>query len=280
VGGYGINSQWSDDFHHALHSVLTGERDGYYADFGSIAQIAKALRSAWAYDGCYSLHRQRSHGRSAAGLSGWKFLGYMQNHDQIGNRARGERSAALMSPGRLRIAAALVFTSPFVPMLFQGEEWAASSPFLYFTQHEDPELARAVSEGRTSEFAAFGWDRSEVPDPQDMATFERSKLDWDERPRAPHADILEWHRNLIRLRRSCQDLLDGSFDRVSTRFDEDQGWLTVRRGAILTACNISNVSCEVPVAPDFEILLTSAAAQRKHACIELPAESVAVLRCS
>jgi maltooligosyltrehalose trehalohydrolase len=280
VGGYGINAQWSDDFHHALHSVLTGERDGYYADFGCIGQIAKALRRAWVYDGCYSVHRHRSHGRSATGLSGWKFLGYMQNHDQIGNRARGERSAALMSPGRLKIAAALVFTSPFVPMLFQGEEWAASSPFLYFTQHEDPELARAVSEGRTSEFAAFGWDRSEVPDPQDMATFERSKLDWDERSGGPHADMLEWHRNLIRLRRSSQNLLDGSFDRVSTAFEEDQQWLTVRRGPILTACNLSTVSRDVPVASDFEILLTSAAAQRKHACIELPAESVAVLRCS
>jgi maltooligosyltrehalose trehalohydrolase len=280
VGGYGVDAQWSDDFHHALHSVLTGERDGYYADFGFIAQIAKALRRAWIYDGCYSVYRRRSHGRSAAGLSGWKFIGYMQNHDQIGNRARGERSSALMSLGRLKIAAALVFTSPFVPMLFQGEEWAASSPFLYFTQHEDPELARAVSEGRTSEFAAFGWNRSEIPDPQDMATFERSKIDWDERSRAPHAEILEWHRNLIRLRRSLRDLLDGAFDRVTTDFDEDRGWLTVRRGAILTVCNISDVSCEIPVAADFEILLTSAAARRKPACIEIQGESVAVLRCS
>jgi maltooligosyltrehalose trehalohydrolase len=279
VGGYGIDAQWSDDFHHALHAALTGERDGYYADFGSIAQIAKALRRAWVYDGCYSSYRRRTHGRPVE-LSGWKFLGYMQNHDQIGNRARGERSSALMSLGQLKIAAALVFTGPFVPMIFQGEEWGASTPFLYFTQHEDPELARAVSEGRVSEFETFGWDASRIPDPQNPATFERSKLDWEECGREPHAGILEWHRNLIRLRRACQDLLDGDFDRVQTNFDEDEKWLLVRRGGIATACNLSDVSREVPVGPAFEILLASTAAERKQSCIRLPAESVAVLRCS
>ena len=280
VGGYGIDAQWSDDFHHALHAALTGERDGYYADFGSIAQIAKAFRRAWVYDGCYSPHRRRTHGRPAVGLSGWKFLGYLQNHDQIGNRARGERSSALISIGKLKIAAALVFTAPFVPMIFQGEEWGASTPFLYFTQHEDPELGRAVSEGRVLEFASFGWDVSEIPDPQNPATFERSKLDWDERGREPHASILDWYKKLVRLRRSFHDLLDGDFDRVHTDFNEEEKWLLVQRGGIATACNLSNVSREIPLGSGFEILLASAAIERNESCIRLPAESVAVLRFS
>jgi maltooligosyltrehalose trehalohydrolase len=133
VGGYGIDAQWSDDFHHALHTVLTGERSGYYADFGTLADLAKALERAFVYDGRYSRFRRRAHGRSREGLSGHNFLGYLQNHDQVGNRARGERSSDLMSVGRLKIAAALVMTAPFIPLLFQGEEWGASAPFLYFT---------------------------------------------------------------------------------------------------------------------------------------------------
>jgi maltooligosyltrehalose trehalohydrolase len=185
-----------------------------------------------------------------------------------------------MSPGKLKIAAALVFTAPFVPMIFQGEEWGASTPFLYFTQHEDPELARAVSEGRVSEFETFGWDASQIPDPQNPATFERSKLDWEECGREPHAGIGEWHRTLIRLRRSFQDLLDGDFGRVQTHFDESERWLLVRRGGLATVCNLSDVSRDVPVGSAFEILIASAAPERNQSCITLPAESVAVLRFS
>ncbi|HJU11031.1 MAG TPA: malto-oligosyltrehalose trehalohydrolase [Candidatus Binataceae bacterium] len=125
AGGYGIDAQWSDDFHHALHTLLTGERSGYYADFGTLAPLAKALRQAFVYDGCYSQYRERCHGRSPIGLSGHRFLGYSQTHDQVGNRAKGERSSMLMNVDRLKIAAALVMTGPFVPMLFQGEEWGA-----------------------------------------------------------------------------------------------------------------------------------------------------------
>lgn len=165
IGGYGLDAQWSDDFHHALHTVLTGERDGYYADFGAMADLARALRYAFVYDGRYSVFRRRRHGRPAAGLSGHRFVGYLQNHDQIGNRARGERSDHLMHPGRLKVGVALVFTAPFIPLLFQGEEWGASSPFRYFTDHQDPALGRAVSEGRRQEFAAFGWVPEEVPAP-------------------------------------------------------------------------------------------------------------------
>jgi maltooligosyltrehalose trehalohydrolase len=170
IGGYGLAAQWSDDFHHALHTVLTGERAGYYGDFGTLADLAQALTNAFVYDGRYSRFRDRRHGRPATGLSGHRFFSYLQNHDQIGNRAKGERSSHLISPGRLKIAAGLVLTSPFVPLLFQGEEWGASTPFQYFTDHEDPKLGRAVSEGRRSEFSAFAWSAEEVPDPQDPAT--------------------------------------------------------------------------------------------------------------
>ncbi|MGH9558730.1 MAG: malto-oligosyltrehalose trehalohydrolase, partial [Bryobacteraceae bacterium] len=180
AGGYGIDAQWNDDFHHALHAALTGERTGYYADFGPLRSIAKALTNAFVYDGCYSCFRGRHHGMPPRGLSGWRFLGYLQTHDQVGNRAKGERSSQLMSLGRLKIGAALVMCSPFVPMLFQGEEFGASTPFLYFTGHEDAEVARAVSEGRRKEFGAFGWKPDKIPDPGDPLTFLRSKLDWTE----------------------------------------------------------------------------------------------------
>src|SRR5207249_8497359 len=141
-------------------------------------------------------YRGRRHGRPATGLSGHQLLGCLQNHDQVGNRARGERIGHLVTPGRLRVGAALALTSPFVPMLFQGEEWGASTPFQYFTDHVDPELGRLVSQGRRREFSAFGWKPEDVPDPQDPATFERSILDWAELDTHPHAGLLDWHKAL------------------------------------------------------------------------------------
>jgi maltooligosyltrehalose trehalohydrolase len=185
IGGYGIDAQWSDDFHHALHCVLTDERAGYYADFGSLADLAKAIQHAFVYDGRDSAFRRRRHGRPPSGLTGRSFLGYLQTHDQVGNRAKGERSNRLMNLGRLKIGAALVLTAPFIPMLFQGEEWGATSPFLYFTDHQDSELGRNVTEGRRREFTAFGWNPKEIPDPQAVETFERSKLNWSERDEEP-----------------------------------------------------------------------------------------------
>ena len=254
-GGYGIDAQWSDDFHHALHAVLTGETAGYYSDFGSIADLAKALGGAFVYDGVYSRFRDRRHGRSVQGLEGHRFLAYLQTHDQVGNRALGERMPALMNRGLLKIGAALVLTSPFVPMLFMGEEWGASTPFLYFTDHDDPALGRAVSEGRRREFAAFGWPPEVIPDPQDPQTYQRSKLDWSELDDQPHADLLDWHRRLSQLRRECEDLADGRMERVDTTFDEAARWLVIRRGAITIACNFG--SDEVGVSVDGELLLAS-----------------------
>lgn len=206
AGGYGLDSAWADEWHHAWHAAASGERGGYYEDFGSLELLAKALRQAWVYDGVWSRHRQRTHGRPPDGLSPERFVVCTQNHDQVGNRAAGERSSALLSPARLKVGAGLLLTSPFVVLLFQGEEWGASTPWQYFTDFDDPVLARAVTEGRRAEFSSFGWDPSEVPDPQDPATFERSKLDWDELARSPHREILEWYRTLIDLRRRVPGL--------------------------------------------------------------------------
>jgi maltooligosyltrehalose trehalohydrolase len=279
AGGYGMDAQWSDDFHHALHTYLTGERAGYYSDFGALGDLAKALRNAYVYDGRHSNHRGRRHGRSPLGLSGHRFLGYAQNHDQVGNRAEGERSSALMSPGRLRIAAAIVLCAPFIPMLFQGEEWGASSPFLYFTGHPDAELGRAVSEGRKREFAAFGWNPDDIPDPQALETFMRSKLDWSEIDREPHKSLLGWHRELIALRKRLPELSDGRLDRVETSFDERLGWLTIRRGPTTLVCNFADEPRDVPVeiTADTQILLASASAAIRSSAIAMAPESAAIV---
>jgi maltooligosyltrehalose trehalohydrolase len=244
AGGYGLDASWADEWHHALHAALTGERDGYYEDFGSLGVLAKALRQAWVYAGDWSPHRGRVHGRPPTGLRGSQFVVCTQNHDQVGNRAAGERLSQLVSPGRLRIAAALLLTSPFVPMLFMGEEWGASTPFQYFTDHEDPDLGRAVSEGRRNEFRSFGWDPADVPDPQDPATFERSKLQWEE---AEGSALLEWYRALVRLRRSRADLTDGRPERVRVDVDEEAQRLTFHRGGVEVRCDLARDDCEVVV---------------------------------
>jgi maltooligosyltrehalose trehalohydrolase len=278
AGGYGIDAQWSDDFHHALHTVLTGETKGYYEDFGSLEQLAKALRQGYVYDGSYSRHRNREHGRAAGRLSGHHLLGYAQTHDQVGNRAQGERLSHLVSVGRQKIAAALVMTSPFVPMLFQGEEFGASTPFQYFTQHEDAELAKKVSEGRRSEFKGFGWDPEEVPDPQALETFQRSKLPWNEIHQEPHATLLQWYKDLIALRRCQPGLTDGRMDRVEVHFDERAKWLVVTREEVEVVCNLGKDRLAIPVKCARRPLLVSEDGwQMRPGLMELPGESVAVL---
>jgi maltooligosyltrehalose trehalohydrolase len=278
ANGYGIDAQWSDDFHHALHTVLTGETNGYYEDFGSLEQLAKALEQGYVYDGRYSRHRDRVHGRAAGRLSGHHLLGYAQTHDQVGNRAQGERLSHLVSTGRQKIAAALVMTSPFVPMVFQGEEFGASTPFQYFTHHEDQELAKRVSEGRRSEFRAFGWDPEEVPDPQSAETFRRSKLRWSEAHEEPHATLLRWYKDLIALRRSRPELTDGRLDCVEVRFDERANWLVVKRGDMEVICNLAADRQAIPVRCARRPLLVSDEGwQMRPGMVELPGESVAVL---
>jgi maltooligosyltrehalose trehalohydrolase len=246
-GGFQLDAQWSDDFHHALHTVLTDEKTGYYSDFGKLEDLAKALRHVFVYDGRFSAHRRRVHGRPIENLSGHRFLSYLQNHDQVGNRARGERSAQLMSLGKLKIGAALVLTSPFIPLLFQGEEWGASTPFFYFTDYQEPELANAVREGRCKEFAAFGWKPEDTADPQARETFEKSKLSWPEISCAPHAEILGWHKKLILLRRAEPSLNDGRLDCVKIHYDELARWLVMERGDISVVSNFANRSQSIPL---------------------------------
>jgi maltooligosyltrehalose trehalohydrolase len=280
ANGFGIDAQWSDDFHHALHSVLTGETDGYYSDFGSLLQLGKAMKSAFIYDGQYSEHRGRVHGRPVNGLSGTRFLGYLQNHDQIGNRAQGDRSSHLLSQNRLKIAAALVLLSPFVPMLFQGEEFASSSPFQYFTDHDDVDVGKAVTEGRRKEFASFGWNPEDVPNPQDPETFKRSKLRWDEIRKEPHSSILEWHRELIRLRHSDPDLTNGRLDQVEVDVNEERQTLTTRRGKFELLCNLGKSPYKHEV-PERSRLVASSEPDLKvgeSGWLLLPEESVAVLK--
>jgi maltooligosyltrehalose trehalohydrolase len=249
AGGYGLGAQWSDDFHHALHAALTGERDGYYADFGPLGDVAASLQRVFVYDGRYSRHRARRHGRPVDALPRDRFLGYLQNHDQVGNRARGERSSHLMGTEALQAAAALVLLGPFVPMLFQGEEWGARTPFLYFTDHRDPTVAEAVRAGRRREFASFGWDERTVPDPQDRATFERSKLDWDELTRDPHRSLLDWHRTLIGWRQSQPALRDPDPGSTRVRFHEEGRWLAMDRGPFTVVASFATGRTRIPLGP-------------------------------
>jgi maltooligosyltrehalose trehalohydrolase len=216
LGGYGLDAQWSDDFHHAVHTLLTGERSGYYEDFGQIEDVAKALSSGFVYSGQYSKHRGRCHGTECAHLPGRAFVVCVQNHDQIGNRMLGERLSHLVSFDELKLAAGVLLLSPFVPLLFMGQEYGETAPFLYFVSHSDPQLVEAVREGRNREFAAFAW-RGDVPDAQADNTFLSSKLNMDLRREAGHAALLDWYRDLLRLRREVPSL--ARLNRQSTAVD-------------------------------------------------------------
>jgi maltooligosyltrehalose trehalohydrolase len=276
AGGFGLDAAWADDWHHAVHVALTGETDGYYVDYVDPDALPTALQQAWVLDGRWSEARQRLHGRPPVGLDPHRFVVCTQNHDQVGNRALGERSVALMSEGRLLVAAALLLTSPFVPMLFQGEEWAASTPFQYFTDHDDLELARTVAAGRQEEFASFGWDPATIPDPQDPATFERSRLDWSELAERPHARVLAWHRTLIGLRRRLPDLTD---PRHPVRAWDDGGLLHVRRGPFGLVANLGPQASPLELPPDAAVLAASheLADERRDGCV-LPVDSVVLWR--
>ncbi|MGF1428901.1 malto-oligosyltrehalose trehalohydrolase [Kitasatospora sp. LaBMicrA B282] len=247
AGGLGLTAQWSDDFHHALHCAATGERQGYYADFGQhpIAALARVLTRGWFHDGTWSSYRGRHHGRPFPTGEGHRLLGYAQTHDQIGNRAVGDRLTA----GQLALTACLVLTSPFTPMLFMGEEWGAATPWQYFTDHTDPELAEAVRQGRRREFAATGWSAAEVPDPQAPATVLASTLDWTEPQRGEHAELLAWYRQLIRLRRTHPALMAPELAAVRVEADEAGGRLTVHRGGYRVAVNFGERPGELPAGP-------------------------------
>jgi len=256
AGGYGLDAHWADDFHHAIHRFFTGERDGYYADFNGLEDLARALREGYVYQGQYSPHRQRRHGRPPDGITAHQLVVCAQNHDQIGNRAQGERLSMLVCLPQLKAIAALTLLSPFVPLLFQGEEWGARTPFLYFTDHQNAELGDAVAAGRSQEFSSFSWQGA-VPNPQTLETFERSKLDWSELDKGSHAELYDWYRQLIRLRsknvtRNVEQSVDQSSGtppkvKAAVAFEADTGWLTLINGGLLAMFNFADQAQAVPI---------------------------------
>lgn len=271
-GGYGLTAQWSDDFHHSLHVLLTGETGGYYQDFQAFDCLAEALRDAFVRPGDYRWYRGRSFGRPIGDVPLTRFLAYAQDHDMIGNRALGERMSHLVSAERARMAAALTLLSPFVPMLFMGEEWAASTPFLYFTDFSGDPLQQAVDANRRGMFAAFGFDATAAPNPQDADTFERSKLRWEEIDDMDHASMLQWYQDLVALRRVTPDLHTGDASQVAVRSDAERRLLVYSNAGIIVACNLGADAVTVEEALGAERVLSSSAGTGT----ELPPESVAV----
>lgn len=277
-GGLGMDAQWSDDFHHALHVALTGETHGYYADFEPLAALAKVCERGFFHDGTWSSFREREHGApiDPDAVPPWRLVVCSQNHDQVGNRAAGDRLTEELDGDQLACAALLTMCSPFTPMLFQGEEWAASTPFQFFTSHTDPEIGRATSQGRHDEFARHGWDADLVPDPQDPATYERSKLDWSE-PGSPRgARMLSAYRSLARLRRDLPDLTAPAYAECTA--DEDTRVFTMRRGALTVVVNFGDEEQTVGTGAAEILFETESGVDLADGVATLPAHAGALLR--
>jgi len=276
--GYGLTAQWSDDYHHALHVALTGETGGYYADFDSLGALAKAATGGFFHDGTYSTFRERSHGRPIpADVPTSRLVTFAQDHDQIGNRATGDRLSATLSPDRLRVAAVLTVCTPFIPMLFMGEEWGASTPWQFFTAHPEPELGEATARGRIEEFARMGWDPDVVPDPQDPETFLRSKLDWAELDEPPHRELLALYCDLIALRHREPAFADTRFGTLSAEWDDAARWFALRQDDLHILVNLGPEPWTSPGAA--ELLLTTTSAVRLGPDgVRLPSDSAAVVR--
>lgn len=281
-GGYGLTGQWSDDFHHALYVSLTGDTTGYYADFDSLAALGKVFENGFFHDGTHSSFRGRSHGYKIDTLRTptWRLVVCSDNHDQIGNRADGQRLSGKISPQQLGLAAFVTLLSPFTPMIFMGEEWGASTPWQFFTAHPEPALGEKVRVGRREEFAQMDWDLTQVPDPQDVATFERSKLDWAELAEPVHAELLELNRRLIDLRREHPDLSDPRFDHGTATSNDDEGWLLVERSNVALVINFRDGEVDVDLEGVCEELLTVGEATLGPDSVRLgPHSAVAVRRC-
>ncbi|MEU4338302.1 malto-oligosyltrehalose trehalohydrolase [Micromonospora lupini] len=278
AGGFGLHAQWNDDAHHALHTLLTGERQGYYGDFGSLETLSDVLTGGFFHAGTFSSFRNRHHGRPVdPRIPGHRMVAYLQNHDQIGNRATGDRISASLSPSLLRVGATLLLTAPFTPMLFMGEEWAASTPWQFFTSHPEPELASAVRTGRRREFASHGWPEGDVPDPQDPQTFVRSRLDWAELDKPEHASMLAFYQRLIALRRSVADLSDPRLHAVSVQHGDQ--FLLMRRGDTLVVANLAGrgQGVSLPGVARRVLLATGEGVTVMRDRIELPAETAAIV---
>jgi maltooligosyltrehalose trehalohydrolase len=280
ANGYGFDAQWSDDFQHSLFTVLftpKKEETGYYSDFGELKDLEKALKQSYVYDGRYSGHRKRRHGRPPHGLSAHHFIHFDQNHDQIGNRGWGERLEHLIGIDAAKVSVGILLTAPYTPMLFMGQEWAASAPFLYFADHEDEEMRRSVAEGRKNEFAAFGFD-GDVPNPEDRDTYEKSKLNWDEQGDGRHAEMLAWVRALIKLRRSNVCLNDGDLHRIVVASDPVNHTLVLERDEARILVNFGEqpYSFELLAGEDLVLVSRDGIGVRDN-YLEIPPMTLAVL---
>ena len=245
IPSLGMTAQWADDVHHALHARLTGETQGYYGDFAEAGAWAKAYGRAFLHNGTWSTFRERNWGAPVPeDTDPRKFVVFGSDHDQVGNRAVGDRPSTSLNDATLAATAALVLLSPYTPMLFMGEEWGTRTPFQFFTDHEEEDLARSVSEGRVREFAGFGWDADEIPDPQEPGTVEASRLRWEELDEAEHARMLAWYQGLIALRRK----LGWSQRTAWPQVDETDDVLTVTYEDIVVATNLSDQDRPAPAA--------------------------------
>jgi maltooligosyltrehalose trehalohydrolase len=276
--GLGFDSQWSDDLHHALHTLLTGEQDGYYAGYGRTSDLARTLTTGYLYTGQHSPYYGRKYGLAPKTRDGKQFVVFAQNHDQTGNRMLGERLSTIVSPAKLRLAAAVVILSPFIPMLFMGEEYGETAPFQYFTSHDGADLIEAVRKGRLEEFDDFDW-HGEPPDPHDEGTFNRSKLS-----RIELEGVRDLYRELLRLRREIPALRSLDLDAVEMHADDEHRMLLVKRGDTLLALNFSDEpqTIELPFKGNWKTVLDSAssvapAARRPEGGIVVGAESFSLL---
>ncbi len=275
-GGWGVTAQWADDLHHAIHVALTGEQEGYYRDYAGLGDVAAALEQPFVFVRRYSPYRRRVVGASPRGIADERFVVCLQNHDQVGNRASGDRITHTIPTGLAMVGAALVLLAPYVPMVFQGEEWAASTPFAFFSDHVDPTIAAAVRDGRRAEFAEFGWNPAAIPDPQDPATFHAGKLQWSELREEPHATMLRWYRDLLEMRRSTPAARSRSSTAV--RLDAAAQWLAVDREAFVIAVNLGEDRQRIPVEPGRQVRLASAeGAAVDEGGVWLPPGSVAIM---
>lgn len=250
-GGYAFDAQWHDDFHHALYALLTGQREGFLMDFGAVANLSKSVTEGFVFDWKYSHYRRRHYGSSSKDRPGEQFVGFIQNHDQVANTSRGKRLSSLVSSGQQKLAAVLTLSSPFLPLLFMGEEYGETAPFLYFTSFDDPGLAAAVTAGRKKELGSH-YSESEFADPQAPGTFEHCKLDWSKTEVSPHAEILRLYRDLISLRRRHLSLANCRKELTEIQFNEQRKWLLMKRsdpsgsGALLVF-NFSSEAQSIPV---------------------------------
>ncbi|WP_226346380.1 malto-oligosyltrehalose trehalohydrolase [Agilicoccus flavus] len=283
-GGLGLDGQWADDVHHGLHAALTGESQGYYGDFALPGVLETVLTTPFLHAGSWSTFRGRTHGRPVdpSRVDGSQFVASLQTHDQVGNRRAGDRLSHQIDQRRLACGVALLLTGPFTPMLFMGEEWAASTPWQYFTDHTDDDLAQAVRDGRRGEFAAHGWDEDSVPDPQSEDTVVASTLDWGERAEGDHARTLAWYRALLALRRARADLRDGDLREVRVQRTPTAGAFVVERGRHRVAVNLSDepvrLDVRVPGVPRPVVLLSlDPTVELADGHVDLAPESVVVV---